>query len=100
MSLNEYYRKEFIQILDHQVAALSHNVKVAFDTVAPCISLLFPPSKEDPKQEGMDSLIELLPLLLQPNAEVLHVELTMFRQHRSDNMSDVKTLEDAACCAK
>ena len=49
LDLNEYYRKEFIQILDYQINALSDNVKVALDIIAPCISLLLPPYKEDPK---------------------------------------------------
>jgi hypothetical protein len=80
LDLNKYYRKEFIQILDHQISALSDNVKVAFNIIALCISLLLPPYKEDPKQEDIESLTELLPLSLQPDTEVLNVELTMFRQ--------------------
>jgi hypothetical protein len=45
-------------------------------------------------------LTELLPLSLQPDTEVLNVELTMFRQHCDDNMPDIKTVEDAARCAR
>jgi hypothetical protein len=78
LDLNEYYRKEFVQILDHQITALSDNVKVAFDIISSCISLLLPPYKEDPKREDIESLTELLPLSLQPDTEVLNVELTMF----------------------
>ena len=36
---------------------------------------------------------------LQPDTEVLDVELTMFRQHCHDNMPDIKTVEDTAHCA-
>ena len=64
LDLNEYYRKGFIKILDYQINALSDNVKVALDIIAPCISLLLPPYKEDPKQEDMVSLTELFPLAL------------------------------------
>ena len=35
LDLNE--RKEFIQILDYQITALSDNVKLAFDIISPCI---------------------------------------------------------------
>jgi hypothetical protein len=56
LDLNEYYRKEFIQILDHQITALSDNVKVAFDIISSCISLLLPLYKEDPKREDIESL--------------------------------------------
>ena len=100
LDLNEYYRKEFIQILDYQITALSDDVKVAFDIISSCISLLLPPYKEDPKREDIESLTELLPLSLQPDTEVLNVELTMFRQHCDDNMPDIKTVEDAARCAR
>ena len=96
LDLNEYYRKEFIQILDYQITALSDNVKVAFDIIAPCISLLLPPYKEDPKEEDIESLIGLLPLSLQPDTEILDVELTMFKEHCNVNMPDIKTLMDAA----
>ena len=68
--------------------------------IAPCISLLLPPYKEDPKREGMVSLTELFPLALQSDVDVLNVELTMFRQHCYDNMLDIKTVEDAAHCVK
>jgi hypothetical protein len=56
LDLNEYYRKEFIQILDHQITALSDNVKVAFDIISSCIYLLLPPYKEDPKREDIEFL--------------------------------------------
>ena len=100
LDLNEYYRKEFIQILDYQINALSDNVKVALDIIAPCISLLLPPYKEDPKRENMVSLTKLFPLSLQSDVDAVNVELTMFRQHCYDNMPDIKTVEDAARCVK
>ena len=100
LDLNEYYPKEFIQILDYQINALSDNVKVVLDITAPCISLLFPPYKEDPTREDTVSLIELFPLALQSDVDVLNVELKMFRQHCYDDMPDIKTVEDAAHCVK
>jgi hypothetical protein len=39
-------------------------------------------------------------VIIQPDTDVLNVELTMFRQHCDDNMPDIKTVEDAPRCAR
>jgi hypothetical protein len=65
---------------------------LAFPYIFHCIKKIY-------KIQDIESLTELLPLSLQPDTEVLDVELTMFRQHCHDNMPDIKTVEDVAHCA-
>ena len=42
----------------------------------------------------------MLPESLQPDEDVLHVELTTFRDHCQANKPDIKTIAEAARCAK
>ena len=42
----------------------------------------------------------MLPESLQPDEDVLHVELTTFRDHCRANKPDIKTIAEAARCAK
>ena len=78
LTLEDFYRKEFIQVLDVQTQALTDNVEAACDILAPAINLLLPPFDNEPKEEDVDSLIKMLPRSLQPDNDVLCAELTLF----------------------
>ena len=47
LTLEGFYRKEFIQVLDLQTEALTDNVEAACDIPAPAINLLLPPFRND-----------------------------------------------------
>lgn len=96
LSLNDFYRKEFIQVLDVQTQALSDNVKGACDILAPAITLLLPPFTTDPKEKDVASLVKMLPKSLQPHIEVLCVELTLFRNHCRENKLEIGTIAESA----
>ena len=60
LNLEDFYRKEFIQVLDVQTQALTDNVEAACDILAPAIKLLLPPFDNDPKEEDVDFLVKML----------------------------------------
>ena len=71
LTLEDFYRKEFIQVLDVQTQALTDNVEATCDILAPAINLLLPSFDNDHKEEDVDSLVKMLPRSLQPNNDVL-----------------------------
>ncbi|CAB3983432.1 zinc finger MYM-type 1-like [Paramuricea clavata] len=96
LPLQDFYRKEFVQVLDVQINALTDNVQVACDIVAPAIRLLLPPFNSDPKLEDVKSLTMMLPESIRPDNEVLCVELTLFRHHCQNNKGEITTIREAA----
>jgi hypothetical protein len=100
LTFTNFYRKEFIQVLDVQIHNLTANVKAACDILTPAINLLLPPFNKEPEPEELEALVKMLPETLQPDVSALNVELTMFRHHCQANKPDVKSLAEAAHCAK
>jgi hypothetical protein len=100
LTLEDFYRKEFVQALDVQTQALTQltdNVEATCDILAPAINLL--PSltlDNDHKEEDVDSLVKMLPRSLQPNNDVLCAELTLFRNHCRENKLEIETIAEAA----
>ena len=64
LTLEDFYRKEFVQALDVQTQALTDNVEATCDILAPVINLL-PSLDNDHKEEDVDSLVKMLPRSLQ-----------------------------------
>ena len=100
LTFKNFYRKEFIQVLDVQIQNLTANVKAACDILTPAINLLLPPFNKEPEPEEFEALVKMLPETLKPDVSALNVELTMFRHHCQANKPDVKSLAEAAHCAK
>ncbi len=100
LTFKNFYRKEFIQVLDVQIQNLTANVKAAYDILTPAINLLLPPFNKEPEPEEFEALVKMLPETLKPDVSALNVELTMFRHHCQANKPDVKSLAEAAHCAK
>ena len=100
LDLKDFDRKEFIQILDVQICTLSDNVKIACGILAPVIGVLLPPYDKDLKPGELASFVKMLSESLQPGEGVLNVELSTFRHHCQANKPDVKTIGEAARCAK
>ena len=96
LNLEDFYRKEFIQVLDIQTQALTDNVEAACDIRVPAINLLLPPFDNDPKEEDVDSLVKMLPHSLQPENDVLCAELTLFRNHCRENKLEIEKIAEAA----
>jgi hypothetical protein len=96
LNLEDFDRKEFIQVLDVQKQAHTDNVEAACDILAPAINLLLPPFDNDPKEEDVDSLVKMLPRSLQPDNDVLCAELTLFRNHCRENKLEFETIVEAA----
>ena len=96
LTLEDFYRKEFIQVLDVQTEALTDNVEAACDILAPAINLLLPPFHNDLKEEDVGSLVKMLPRPLQPDNDVLCAELTLFRNHCRENKLEIETIAEAA----
>jgi hypothetical protein len=89
LTFRNFYRKEFIQVLDIQIQNLTANVKAACDILTPAINLLLPPFNKEPESEEFEVLVKMLPETLQPDVSVLNVELTMFRHqitHRGSTL--------------
>jgi RNAse (barnase) inhibitor barstar len=78
LTLEDFYRKEFIQVLDVQTQALTDNIEATWDILAPEINPPLPSLDNDPKEEDVDSLVKMLPRSLQPNNDVLCAEMTLF----------------------
>ena len=95
LTLENFNRKEFVQALDVQTQALTDNVEATCDILAPVINLL-PSLDNDHKEEDVDSLVKMLPRSLQPNNDVLCVELTLFRNHCRENKLEIETIAEAA----
>ena len=95
LTLEDLYRKEFVQALDVQTQALTDNVEATCDILAPVINLL-PSLDNDHKEEDVDSLVKMLPRSLQPNNDVLCAELTLFRNHCRENKLEIETIAEAA----
>jgi hypothetical protein len=87
-------------VLDIQIHNLTANVKAACDIITPAINLLLPPFNKEREPEELEALVKMLPETLQPDVSALNVELTMFRHHCQANKPDVKSLAEAAHCAK
>ena len=95
LSLQDYYRKEFLQVLDVLTNALTDNVESACDILSPLIRLL-PPFTSDPKIEDVESFAQMLPKSMQPDIEVLCVELTLFQHHCQKNRAEIESIAEAA----
>ena len=95
LSLQNYYRKEFVQVLDVLTNALTDNVESACDILPPLIRLL-PLFTSDPKIEDVESLAQILPKSMQPDMEVLCVELTLFQHHCQKNRAEIASIAEAA----
>ena len=96
LSLQDYYRKEFVQVLDVLTNALTDNVESACNILSPLIRLLLPPFTSDPKIEDVESLAQMLPKSMQPDIEVLCVELTLFQHHCQKNRAEIESIAEAA----
>ena len=95
LTLEDFYRKEFVQALDVQTQARTDNVEATCDILAPVINLL-PSLDNDHKEEDFVSLVKMLPRSLQPNNDVLCAELTLFRNHCRENKLEIETIAEAA----
>ncbi len=97
LDLTRHYRKEFLQVLDVQIAALEDNLKVAFEIIMPAARLLMPPySAEIEESELIISLVSLFPDNCKPDEDSLLTELNIFRQHCKDNKPNIDSLVTAA----
>ena len=96
LPLQDFYRKEFVQVLDVQINALTDNFQVACDILAPAIRLLLPPFDNEPTVDDVKSVVMMLPESIRPDNEVLCVELTLFRHHCQNNKVEIKTIREAA----
>ena len=84
-----------MQVLDVLTNALTDNVESACDILSPLIRLL-PPFTSNPKIEDVESLAQMLPKSMQPDIEVLCVELTLFQHHCQKNRAEIESIAEAA----
>ncbi|CAM1298252.1 Uncharacterised protein g2079 [Pycnogonum litorale] len=96
LNVNEFYRKEFIQILDTQLSSLTDNLRVPLEILLPLATLLQPPFNQNVDQSDCQLVINMLPVGLQSDASALEAEITVFRNHCYQNKSDITTTEKAA----
>ena len=96
LSFQDYYRKEFVEVLDVLTNALTDNVESPCDVLSPAIRLLLPPFTNDPKLEDVESLAQVLQKTMQPDVGVLCVELTLFRHHCQKNKDEIENISGAA----
>ena len=85
LDLTTFYRKEFLQVLDAQISLLNDNLRVAFKSMEPTISLLKPPYESEIVARDISSLAQLFPTSLKPDEGSLQVELDVFRNHVSNS---------------
>jgi hypothetical protein len=71
--LQTFYRKEFLQVFDAQMLLLEDNLKVAFKTIEPAVSLLKPPYESNIISRDVSSLIDLFPPNAKPDEASLEV---------------------------
>ena len=94
LSLLDYYRKEFVHVLTN---AFTDNVESACHILSSLIRLPLPLISSDPKlEEAVGSLAQMFPNSMQPDIEVLCVELTLFQHHFQKNRTKIKTIAEAA----
>ena len=94
LSLQDYYRKEFnCYVLTN---AFTDNVESACHILSSLIRLPLRLISSDPKLEEVGSLALMLPNSMQPDIEVLCVELTLFQHHSQKNRTKIKTIAEAA----
>ena len=100
LPLQDFYRKEVVQVLDVQINVLTENVQVACDTLAPTIRLFLPQFTSDRKPDDVKSFAMMLPESNRSDDDLLCVELTLFRHHCQNSKVEIKMLKEAACFAK
>ena len=93
LALLDYYRKEFVHILTN---AFTDNVESACHILSSLIRLPLPLISGDSKLEEVGSLAQMLPNSMQPDIEVLRVELILFQHHSQKNRTKIKTIAEAA----
>ena len=93
LALLDYYRKEFVHILTN---AFTDNVESACHILSSLIRLPLPLISGDSKLEEVRSLAQMLPNSMQPDIEVLCVELILFQHHSQKNRTEIETIAEAA----
>ncbi len=92
-NVNEFYRKEFIQILDTQLSSLTDNVTVPLEMLLPLANSLQPWLNQIFDKSDCQLAINMLPVGLQSEASALEAEVTVFGNYCYQNKAGITTTE-------
>ncbi len=84
-NVNEFYRKEFIQILDTQLSSLTDNVTAPLEMLLPLANSLQPWLNQNFDKSDCQLAINMLPVGLQSEASALEAEVTVFGNYCYQN---------------